>query len=158
MKTGALRTGLIMLALPQLQVGLWGLSAPRSFYDHFPGIGHAWVAVLGPYDEHLLRDATGGFLALGVLLAWAGVSLAPPLVRAALVGLLVFSVPHFIFHATHAEGLSAGENVVNLGGLAFAALLPVVLLLGMWRTARLTKPTSEDVVLTSDGPDRFGAA
>jgi hypothetical protein len=131
-----LRIGLVVLALLQLEVGLWGLLAPHSFYDHFPGASHTWLSALGPYDEHLVRDATGGFLALGVLLVWAAVSLAPALVRAALGVLLVFTVPHLAFHATHANGLSAGDNVANLAGLAFVVVLPAVLLVAIWRAER----------------------
>src|SRR5215471_14889090 len=29
---------------------------PDSFYDSFPTPGHAWVALLPPHNEHLLRD------------------------------------------------------------------------------------------------------
>jgi hypothetical protein len=157
MKAGVLRVGLIVLALPQLQVGLWGLLAPRSFYNRFPGAGHAWVSALGPYDEHLLRDAAGGFLAVGVLLAWAAVSLSPILVRAALGVLLVFAVPHFVFHATHADGLSVGDNVANLGGLAFEVVLPIVLLVAMRHVERPAGAAAGELVTPGDGAKRYRA-
>jgi hypothetical protein len=134
MSTRVLRIGLVALALPQVAIGLWGLLAPRTFYDDFPGTGHAWVSVLGPYDEHLLRDATAGFLALGVLLGWAAIAPSPVLVRAALGAWLVFAVPHLIFHATHTGGLSTADNIADLTGLAFEVVLPVVLLVGTRRT------------------------
>jgi hypothetical protein len=51
-----LRTGLIILAVYHLVLGVWTLFLPRSFYDDFPAPGHPWVALLPPYNEHLLRD------------------------------------------------------------------------------------------------------
>ncbi len=42
------RIALGYLALVSLQIGLWAQFAPRSFYDDFPGLGRAWVAIDGP--------------------------------------------------------------------------------------------------------------
>ena len=38
--------------------------APKSFYEDFPGAGRVWVAVDGPYNEHLVRDVGSLNLAL----------------------------------------------------------------------------------------------
>lgn len=55
------------LAATGVPIGLWQLLWPRSFYVGFPGFGRAWVAVDGPYNEHLVRDVGGGTLALAAL-------------------------------------------------------------------------------------------
>ena len=31
-----------------LEIGLWAQLAPRSFFDHYPGLGRAWVGIDGP--------------------------------------------------------------------------------------------------------------
>lgn len=37
-------------------VGTWAALLPAAFYESFPGIGLGpWVAVDGPYNEHLVR-------------------------------------------------------------------------------------------------------
>ena len=50
------RVILALLAITSVQLGLWATFAPRSFYEDFPGGGRNWVAVDGPYNEHLVRD------------------------------------------------------------------------------------------------------
>ena len=47
-----------------LGVGLQALFTPRSFYDDFP-LGRGWVAMDGPYNQHLVRDVGSLNLALG---------------------------------------------------------------------------------------------
>lgn len=140
-----LRVGLALLALPQLATGLWAYLAPRDWYDSFPGAGHAWVAAFGPYNEHLTRDAAGGFFATGVLLAWAALAPATPLVRAALVGGLAFFVPHLLFHLGHTDPLPAGDNAASLVGLALAPLLALVLLLSTWRPTPIQRNSRSPV-------------
>lgn len=60
------RAALWLLTSTTLVVGAWALLAPASFYRAFP-LGRAWVAVDGPFNEHLLRDVGGLFLALTVV-------------------------------------------------------------------------------------------
>jgi hypothetical protein len=56
------------LAISQTMLGLWALLAPAGFYRHFPAAGHARVALLPPYNEHLVRDVGALSLSLTVLL------------------------------------------------------------------------------------------
>jgi hypothetical protein len=63
--------------------GAWPAGWPRSFYDDFPWPGHPWVAPLGAYNEHLLRDFGGMNLAMAVVFgsprpAWTGGWPPPP--------------------------------------------------------------------------------
>ena len=51
------RVALAAVALAQAEIGLWGELSPRGFYRTFPGVfGQHWVAMLGPYNEHLVRE------------------------------------------------------------------------------------------------------
>src|SRR5207302_1968817 len=61
------RLGLAGLAFVALELGVWATIAPRSFYNSFPGGGRHWVAVDGPYNEHLMRDFGGLNLALALV-------------------------------------------------------------------------------------------
>ena len=68
---------------------------PRSFYDDFPSLGRIWVAIDGPFDEHLVRTAA---------VAW-----------------LVNAVPHLVYHLRHLGTCDTFDqigNVVSLGTLA----------------------------------------
>ncbi len=123
-----IRAGLVSLAAPVIVIGGWALIAPRSWYDNFP-IGSAdWISSLGAYQEHLVRDFGSLYLALGLLLVFAGVVLDRLLVQAVLGASLVFQVPHLIFHAANTEPFSAANNAVNLVLLAVGLLVTLVLL------------------------------
>ena len=58
---------LVILALSAALVGGWATADPHSFYASFPGAGHHWVAMDGPYNEHLVRDVGSLNLSLVVL-------------------------------------------------------------------------------------------
>jgi hypothetical protein len=125
---------LVLEAVGFLAVGAWALAAPRSFYDAFPGGGHAWVGVDGPYNEHLVRDVGAlnlAVVAVLVLAAWWG---GTELVRAACVAALIWSVPHFAYHVTHLDALAGTtDRVGEAGSLGLAVVAPVVVL---WLTRR----------------------
>ncbi len=116
------------LGLSSLQIGVWALLAPRSFYDSFPGLGRTWISIDGPYNEHLVRDFGALNLALLVVIVWAAVSLSRELVLVAAASTLVWGVPHLLYHLFNTDGLSGGDLVANLGGLALFAALPFALI------------------------------
>ena len=124
-RAGLMRGGLGLLSLSVLAVGAWALFLPRSFHEDFPSASRGWVSALGPYNGHLLADVGAMYLALGVLLALAAVSLGRELVRASLVAWLVFAVPHFVFHAAtihlHPLPIDRAGNLISLG---FVVVLP----------------------------------
>lgn len=124
----AVRLGLGWLALSALQLGAWALFAPQAFYDGFPGFGRSWVAVDGPFNEHLVRDVGALNLALAALLIYAAVRATRELVSIAAIASLVWGIPHFAYHLFNTEGLSASDNALSLGGLALAVLFAVLLL------------------------------
>jgi hypothetical protein len=54
--------------LTGLAIGLWPLLDPPGFYADFPGgPWHGWVAMDGPYNEHLIRDFAGLNLAVAAV-------------------------------------------------------------------------------------------
>lgn len=128
---GAIRFLALALGIPQALIGLWALFAPRSFYDDFPAGTDGWVHQLGPFDEHLVTDVGALFVALGVLMIVAGVSLRRRLVTAATVAWLIYAVPHFTWHLFNLEPLSTGDAIANsittgssvVGGLLILGLL-----------------------------------
>jgi hypothetical protein len=82
------RVALLVLAVAGLYQGVWAQVGPRSFFEEFPG-GMSWVAVEGPYNEHLVRDIGGlvnGLSLVAIVAAW---SLSRPLLVANAIGWLV---------------------------------------------------------------------
>ena len=122
------RIVLAYLAISGALVGLWAGLAPRSFYDDFPGLGRVWVAVDGPYNEHLVRDVGWLNLALTVATVWAAVTLTRGLVVAVLAAWLVTGLPHLLYHVANLSGLATGDRVAELASLALAPVLAGVLL------------------------------
>jgi hypothetical protein len=123
------RTGLAALAASGLLVGAWALVGPRSFYDSFPGFGHEWTAVTGPYNEHFVTDVGAAYLALTALavlaLAWGDLRSC----RLAGAAWAVFSLPHLYFHVRHLDGLSNLDKVGELSSLAATLVVAVWLAL-----------------------------
>ena len=123
------RIALAYLALVSLEIGVWAQFAPRSFYDHFPGLGRAWVSVNGPYNEHFVRDVGGLNLGLAAVLIVAFITLSRPTIIAASAASLLYGIPHLVYHIANTDGLSNSDIAVSLGGLALFAVLPVALIM-----------------------------
>ncbi len=120
-----IRLALGYLTLFSLQIGLWAMLAPRSFYDSFPGMGRVWISIDGPYNEHLTRDVGALNVALAVLLITAAVTLSRQLVVTASAVAMVWGIPHLIYHAFNTDGLSSSDIVSSIGGLVLFAFLPI---------------------------------
>ncbi len=131
-----LRLGFGFLALSQGVVGVWALLGPDSFFRQFPGTGVGWVALLPPYNEHLVRDVGALSLAVTVLLVYAAVRPEPRTARLAVLAFAVYAVPHTIFHALHLEGFPTADAVMQMTGFALQLALVVVLCLATIRRAR----------------------
>jgi hypothetical protein len=128
-----LRTGLIVLALYHFVLGMWALFWPRSFYDTFPASGHAWVALLPPYNEHLLRDFGALNLAVAVVLGSAAAGVERRLTFTALAAAIVVEVPHMIFHTTHLRNFPPADATVQTILLTVIMVIPIALLIPAWR-------------------------
>lgn len=123
------RIALGYLVFSSVQLGVWALLAPQSFYDSFPGMGRTWIAIDGPYNEHLVRDFGALNLALAVVLLSAAISLTVSLVRTAALASLAWGIPHFLYHLFNTDDLSSGDLIASLGGLLLFAALPTALLI-----------------------------
>ncbi|HEY7070324.1 MAG TPA: hypothetical protein VH479_09435 [Acidimicrobiales bacterium] len=133
-----IRAALVALAFVALSAGLWASVSPRAFYDNYPGLGHAWVAADGPYNEHLIRDFGALNLALAVVTIVAAVTLGRAVVIAAAVAWLAFQVPHLVYHVRHIDVFDTGDKVAVVVGLVAAVVLPIVILVA---ESRRTAPT-----------------
>lgn len=126
-----LRLGLFLLASEGLVIGVHALFFPHYFYENF-FLGAGWLTKLGPYSEHLTRDAGALYLGLTVVTVWAMVRLVPDLVYAAAVANAVAAAPHMIYHLAHSQQSGDLATVPQAGTL----LLTVLISLGLVFVAR----------------------
>ncbi|MAT06911.1 MAG: hypothetical protein CL424_17910 [Acidimicrobiaceae bacterium] len=130
------RATLAYLTLSGLLVGVWATLFPQSFYDDFPGLGLVWVAVDGPYNEHLVRDVGQLSLAMSVVSGVAAFTMVAVLVRVAAAAWLVNAVPHFVYHLRNLEVYDTFDQVGNVLSLGLLVALPVVVLVLSFRPPR----------------------
>lgn len=139
------RIALLLLAAAAFYQGIWAQLAPRSFFEDFPG-GMGWVAVEGPYNEHLVRDIGGlvnGLAVVAVVAAW---TLSRTLLLATAAAWLVYAVPHLGFHLAHPLD-DASMQTLNVVVLTSEVALPVLGLLALqrrrsWTRSDQTRPTT----------------
>lgn len=122
------RVTLLYLVLVHAFPGVWALSMPQAFYHHFPGFGLVWVAIDGPYNEHLIRDVGGFFIALAALCLLTLIRPRWVAVRATAICLLMFNGPHLWYHLQHLHMLPPIERVALASTLSLTALLVLLLL------------------------------
>lgn len=114
----------VVLAVPQIVIGLWAVTAPGNWFRNFPGFDPRLVAAEPPYNEHLAADVGAGFLATGVVLLVAAVWGRRVSLLTALLAYAVFTVPHVLYHATNPADLLAGaEDLANVASLS-SGLIP----------------------------------
>ena len=153
MRERTVRVMLALLAASGAVVGVWATFAPRSFYDSFPGGGRSWVAVDGPYNQHLVSDVGGLNLALALLAAVAAVRLLPVLVRTAAVASILYGLPHFLYHATHLDPYDTSDKVANVVTLGLGVVLGLaVLLLSVARAPGTSGRIGQDRVPVGPNP------
>ena len=119
------QVALVVLAASSAVVGLWASAAPRSFYDEFPGAGRMWVAIDGPYNEHLVRDVGGLNLGLAFVAVLALVTGSVLVSRAAGGAGLLYGVPHLTYHALNLDAYDSSDAVAMILSLTIAALAAV---------------------------------
>ncbi len=122
-----MRVLLALNAVGLVSTAVWPLVSPQGFYDNFPGGGYHWIDINGPYNEHFLRDF--GALNASVLLVvlYAAWKLAPALVQAAGLALVVYALPHVIYHLAHLDVYgSAGEKIAAVSPLILQGLSGIV--------------------------------
>jgi hypothetical protein len=125
------RLALGFLVLATVSIGLTATLAPHTFYEDFPFLAH-WVDLLPPYNEHLVTDVGGLYLAFAVLFAWAARSLDRTLVQAACTAWLLAAALHLFFHASHLGNFSTTDAIAEIFTLALLLVPPPV---AIWATA-----------------------
>ncbi len=116
------QVALVVIAAGSAVVGVWAQGFPRSFYDDFPGMGRVWVAVDGPFNEHLVRDVGGLNLGLAFVAILALVTGSTLVARAAGGAALLFGGPHLLYHATHLDPFDTGDAIAMVASLSMAVL------------------------------------
>jgi hypothetical protein len=147
----AIRAVFGILVVSGLLVGCWAAFAPHSFFVSFPGGGHAWAATDGPYNEHLVRDVGGLNLALVAVSACAFVWLTRPLAIAAALAWVVYSVPHFAYHAANTQAVTSGDRVPELVSLAIPIVLGVALLVAARTPSTWSRAVAGRIPAPADG-------
>ncbi len=120
----------MVLAVAALSVGLPATLAPQWFFDDYPALT-TWVALLPPYNEHLVTDVGGLHLGFGLLFVWALYRPSRQLILPICSAYLLVQFLHFIFHIGHLEDFSTLEAVsqtIALAVVVLASLLPVLIL------------------------------
>jgi hypothetical protein len=119
-----------------IYVGAWAAVFPQSFYDSFPGFGFMWIAVDGPFNEHLIRDVGALYLAISAIAIVAFFSTAIIATRMVGVAWTVFGIPHLAYHLNHLSELSLADAIGNVVGLGGSLMLGLLLLLPLERIGR----------------------
>ncbi len=122
------QVALVVIAAGSAVVGVWAQGFPRSFYDDFPGMGRVWVAVDGPFNEHLVRDVGGLNLGLAFVAILALVTGSTLVARAAGGAALLFGGPHLLYHATHLDPFDTGDAIAMVASLSMAVLAGILAL------------------------------
>jgi hypothetical protein len=125
MKPLVTRVALWILAAETAAVGVPALIAPRYFYDSFP-LGASWVDMLPPYNQHLISDVGGSYLAFALLFGWAAVTLRRPLILPLCISWGVAALVHFVYHVTHLDGWDAADAISQTVSLALVLALPLI--------------------------------
>jgi hypothetical protein len=123
------RVLLVFFGLVEAVVGIWPLVSPIGFYQDFPGFRTGWVAMDGPFNEHLLRDFGGLNLALAATLIGAAVIGTTAVARLAAVAALLFGLPHFLYHLGHVSHFEQIDQVLILVTTGLGVVVPILLLL-----------------------------
>ena len=118
---------MIAIAVLMLPAGLQAAFAPRSFFDDFP-LGRGWISAGdAAYDEHLVRDVGGLFLALIVVTLWS--AWRREAMTAVAMAWLVQGVLHLGYHVGHLDGLGGTDKVGLVVSLTLVPILALVALL-----------------------------
>ncbi|MFE7074493.1 hypothetical protein ACFU96_30850 [Streptomyces sp. NPDC057620] len=132
------------LGVTALYTGAWAYFAPREWHAGFPGFGMSWLPQLGPYNEHLAKDAGAMFLALAVLTAIALRSVRNNrLVQTTGAVWLVFNVLHLGYHMQHLGMYGTRDQVLNVVALTALVLASAVLLVPVKSVNSVKSVTAE---------------
>jgi hypothetical protein len=149
MRTAA-RAALIIVGLGNAEVGVWGEISPRGFYGNFPAPGHHWVAALGPYNEHLIRDYSAAEIGFAVLLMCMAVWFTERrLVLAGGLAFLAANLPHFAYHLTTTGSFGTADNIASLGSFVLEMAVVAAAMRVAWQQTPTTTRASTSMSASS---------
>ena len=142
MRSRLARFGVILFAVSGAGLGAYATLAPRHYFDHFPGGGHRWVAMDGPYNEHLMRDYGALNLALGVIAVCTLVYWSRPMVVAVSLAEIVYWLLHLEYHLFHLHRF--GRAADQVGAVVALLTVPVVGGLLLARARAVAEPSERN--------------
>lgn len=123
------RACLILLTAVGFGVGGWAYGAPLHWYTTFPGLGMQWLPVLGPYNEHFVKDVGAMYLGLAALSAVALYYLGNRAVVVVTgVAVSVFNALHLIYHLGMLGMYGPRDQVLNVVSLSLVLAASLALL------------------------------
>jgi hypothetical protein len=123
--TTLLRVTLAFVAISIAVSGLQATISPASFYEGFP-FTRAWVQMLPPYNEHLVRDVGNYEVAFAILFAWAAWRPSRVLVLPLAAAWSVAALLHGVYNVLHLDGFGAGDAIALTSVLVTALALPLL--------------------------------
>ncbi|MBB4685549.1 hypothetical protein [Amycolatopsis jiangsuensis] len=136
------RVLLILFGLAEAVQGIWATAIPMGFYLVFPGFRSGWVAMDGPFNEHLIRDFGSLSLALTAVLIGAAVIGTTAVARMASIAALLFSVPHIGYHLGHLAHFPVADQVLIVVTLALTVVVPLATLVLPGRREEVSSPAT----------------
>lgn len=122
------RVCLAVLTLTSLLVGVWAYLAPVNWYNTFPGLGLRWLPVLGPYNEHFVKDVGAMYLAMAALSVMAFRYVTnQALMRTAALALSIFNILHLTYHVTMLHMYGPLDATLNMTALALVTVCSLAL-------------------------------
>ena len=140
MTTSTRRVVLLLLGVTAAFVGTWAYFAPESWYATFPGPGHHWLPVLGPYNQHLAKDVGAMYLALTALSITTATRPQDTFTtRITGTTWTVFNTLHLIYHLQHLNMYQPTDQALNAITLSLLTIASATLLLPHKTTTDLQK-------------------
>jgi hypothetical protein len=102
------------------------------------------VAMLGPYNEHLVRDVGALNLALLVLSGWALRRRTQEAMVVTGGAWVIYNAIHFLWHVLHLEVFRTIDKISVVGILGGLLVLSLLLMLPV----KATKPLSQNAVVS----------
>ena len=140
------RSCLTVLTLTGLFVGGWAYFAPWHWYNTFPGMGFRWLPVLGPYNEHFVKDVGAMNLAMAALSIMAFLYLGNrALMHATALTLSVFNLLHLIYHVPMLHMYGPLDATLNAVSLTVVLLCSLAIALPVRASVHDCRPPSDQI-------------
>ncbi|MDX3225016.1 hypothetical protein [Streptomyces sp. ME19-01-6] len=137
-----IRLCLTFLILEGAVIGVHALFFPRYFYEEF-FLGAGWLKMMGPYSEHLTRDAGALYLGITVATYHAARRLTPDYVQGICMAQAVAAFPHMIYHIVNWRMSGFWQMIPQAGTLFITVVIALVGVVQSRRHEHETAATSQ---------------